>query len=73
MSALPARFAGPLESIRTLALGSPDAHLVSMAATKQFPNLHTLAGARWLAPFLVVLLAIIMMGFVMLLYPHLTG
>ena len=42
-------------------------------ATTQFPNIHTQAGARWLAPFLLVFLFAILMGFVMLVNPYLGG
>ena len=29
------------------------------------------AGARWLVPFLVVLIALVLLAFAMLMYPHL--
>ena len=45
-------------------------HLRRRMATTRFPNLHTRAGARWLAPFLVALLVVLGMGYLMLIYPH---
>ena len=44
-----------------------------MAATAQLPDLHTEAGAKWLAGFLPVFLFVLAMGILMLAYPHVTG
>jgi hypothetical protein len=42
-------------------------------ATTQFPNIHTQAGARWLAPFLLAFLFVILTAFVMLVNPYFGG
>jgi hypothetical protein len=44
-----------------------------MAAIAQTPDIHTQAGARWLAPFALVVLGAMIAAFVMFLYPHITG
>ena len=44
-----------------------------MAHTAQFPDIHTQAGARWLAPFLAIVFATLIAVMVMVVYPHLTA
>ena len=43
-----------------------------MAAITRIPNLHTQAGARWLAPFLLIVLATLGIAYVMVVYPYVT-
>jgi hypothetical protein len=43
-----------------------------MATANQF-DLHDHAGARWLAPFLAVVLATVVIALAMLIYPHRMG
>jgi hypothetical protein len=44
-----------------------------MATTYDFPDIHTQAGARWLAPFLTVVVLTLLAVFAMMIYPHVTG
>jgi hypothetical protein len=44
-----------------------------MATTAQFPNIHTLAGARWLAPFAAAVVAALVIAFLMFVYPHVSA
>jgi len=44
-----------------------------MAHTADSPDIHTLAGARWLAPFMTAVLLTFLAVFAMLVYPHVTG
>jgi hypothetical protein len=44
-----------------------------MAAIAQTPDIHTEAGARWLAPFLVALLATILIALAMVVYPYVSA
>lgn len=48
-------------------------HSTPRMATYNVPNLHSQAGARWLAPFLVAFIATILAAFAMFVYPHITG
>jgi hypothetical protein len=41
-----------------------------MATATQFPDIHTQAGARWLAPFSLIVLGTLIAALVMLLYPY---
>jgi hypothetical protein len=41
-----------------------------MATATQFPDIHTPAGARWLAPFSLIVLATLIAAFVMVVYPY---
>ena len=41
-----------------------------MAAITQTPDIHTQAGARWLAPFALIVLATLIAALVMFIYPH---
>ena len=43
-----------------------------MAAITNVPDLHTQAGARWLAPFLLIVLAALVAAYVMIVYPYVT-
>jgi hypothetical protein len=46
-------------------------HLIQcMAHTAQFPDIHTQAGARWLAPFSTIVLATLIAALVMFIYPY---
>ncbi|HEY5927349.1 MAG TPA: hypothetical protein VIV11_36950 [Kofleriaceae bacterium] len=44
-----------------------------MATTAQFPDIHTQAGARWLAPFLAAVLATLIVALVMFVYPYISA
>ena len=44
-----------------------------MATTAQFPDLHTQAGARWLAPFSAIVLATLIAALVMFIYPYVSA
>lgn len=37
------------------------------------PDIHSSAGARWIAPFMVAILLVVLVLFAMLVYPHITG
>lgn len=41
-----------------------------MAAITHNPDIHTLAGARWLAPFSLIVLATLIAALVMFVYPY---
>ena len=41
-----------------------------MAAITNTPDLHTQAGARWLAPFALIVLATLIAALVMFVYPY---
>jgi hypothetical protein len=41
-----------------------------MAAINRIPNIHSMAGARWLAPFLLIVAATLIAGWVMIVYPY---
>jgi hypothetical protein len=43
-----------------------------MATIAQIPDIHTPAGARWLAPFSLVVLATLFAALIMFIYPHVT-
>jgi hypothetical protein len=42
-------------------------------ATYNIPNLHSQAGARWLAPFMVAFLLTLLAAFAMFIYPHVSS
>jgi hypothetical protein len=44
-----------------------------MAATADFPDIHTQAGARWLAPFMSAVVLALLAVLAMVVYPHVTG
>ena len=44
-----------------------------MAHTRDVPDVHMQAAARWLAGFAPVFLAVIIAAMVMLVYPYVTG
>jgi hypothetical protein len=44
-----------------------------MAAITRIPDIHTEAGARWLAPFLLVVLVTVLIALLMVVYPHLSA
>lgn len=41
-----------------------------MAAITNIPDIHTQAGARWLAPFLLIVLGTLIAAYVMIVYPY---
>jgi hypothetical protein len=44
-----------------------------MATIAQTPDIHTEAGARWLAPFMVALVATILVALLMVVYPYVSA
>jgi hypothetical protein len=46
---------------------------MGMATTADFPDIHTQAGAKFLAPFLTAVLLALLAVFAMIVYPHVTG
>ena len=44
-----------------------------MAAITQFPDVHTEAGARWLAPFSLAVLATLVIALLMFVYPYVSA
>jgi hypothetical protein len=44
-----------------------------MATATQFPDLHTAAGARWLAPFAAIVLATLIAALIMFVYPYVSA
>ena len=44
-----------------------------MATATQYPDLHTQAGARWLAPFSLIVLATLIAALVMFIYPYVSA
>ncbi len=44
-----------------------------MATTMQMPDIHTEAGARWLAPFSLIVLATLIAALVMIVYPYISA
>lgn len=44
----------------------------AMATTAQYPDIHTMAGARWLAYFSPIVLGTLIAALVMFLYPYVT-
>jgi hypothetical protein len=44
-----------------------------MATYADFPDLHLQAGARWLAPFSVIVLATLIAAIAMFVYPYVTS
>jgi hypothetical protein len=44
-----------------------------MATASRYPDIHTQAGARWLAPFLLVVFATLVAALVMVIHPHFTA
>jgi len=61
-----------LREIRSAAVREMHAGL-AMATTAQYPNIHTLAGARWLAPFAATVVAALVIAFLMFVYPHVSA
>ena len=47
--------------------------LLAMATTADFPDIHTQAGAKFLASFSTVLLLAIIAVIAMIVFPHVTG
>jgi len=43
-----------------------------MAAINRIPNIHSVAGARWLAPFLLIVATTLIAAYVMIIYPYVT-
>jgi hypothetical protein len=41
-----------------------------MATATHYPDIHTQAGARWLAPFSLIVLATLIAALVMFIYPY---
>ncbi|GEM_PF-3703839 len=44
-----------------------------MATTINDYNMHDHTGARWLAPFMAILVLTLLMTFLMMVYPHTTA
>jgi hypothetical protein len=38
----------------------------------EIPDIHSTAGARWIAPFMAVIFLVLLGLFAMLVYPHIT-
>ena len=48
-------------------------HSLTIMAITHDPFLHDHAGARWLAPFAIAILAVVATIFLMLVYPHVSS